>query len=193
MEDVDKESCSFAAPNHRATSLSVDNQLPAASLAVVYGVYGNADLVAAETHIITPGRVQASFALVTDVYISVSLCFVLQGWRTGFGPTQSVVSKLTSYAINRGIILTILQLLQVATNTTTKTEVDQVFYFPSSTVYVNSVLAVLNARMYLRGESLRYAEFVLPSRHISVTRTSTSLVLSNPQLIPMESVVLDIR
>ncbi|PCH36979.1 hypothetical protein WOLCODRAFT_20863 [Wolfiporia cocos MD-104 SS10] len=111
-------------------------------LSIFFQIYGNRSLIASEMRVMTAGRVQAAFAVVTDIYIAISMCSVLQEKKTEFGPTKGVISKLINYAINRGVILTILQLLQVLLTISTKTELDQIFYFPLSTVYVNSVLAV---------------------------------------------------
>ncbi|KZT08280.1 uncharacterized protein LAESUDRAFT_724300 [Laetiporus sulphureus 93-53] len=88
------------------------------------------------------------------------MCFVLHEATTGFRPTQTVVAKLIIYSINRGIVLTVMQILQTALIPSTNRELDQIFYFPMSTgentafyysyrlisssvlVYVNAVLAV---------------------------------------------------
>ncbi|KZT08285.1 uncharacterized protein LAESUDRAFT_724306 [Laetiporus sulphureus 93-53] len=122
----------------------------AGSWGVVYMVYGSGDLASDVMHVLSPGRVQAAFASATDICIATSMCLVLREATTGFRATQAIVAKLISYAINRGIVLTVLQILQLGLTASTDTEVDQIFYFPLSTVYVNSVLAVLNARGHLR-------------------------------------------
>ncbi|KZT08281.1 uncharacterized protein LAESUDRAFT_724301 [Laetiporus sulphureus 93-53] len=143
----------------------------AASWGVVYRVYGSGDLASDVTHVLTPGRVQAAFASATDIYIATSMCLVLREATTGFGPTQTVVAKLISYAINRGVVLTVLQILQVGLTASTDTELDQIFYFPLSTVYVNSVLAVLNARGHLR-EKKNGTEYALPLNESNVSAST---------------------
>ncbi|OBZ70353.1 hypothetical protein A0H81_09823 [Grifola frondosa] len=90
---------------------------------------------------------------VTDVYISVSLCLILRGQQTGFKETNSLLTKLTVYAINRGMLTSTVQFLHLLTYLVTLHKVEfiwMIFHVPGSKVYANSLIAVLNVRQHLR-------------------------------------------
>ncbi|EPS97940.1 hypothetical protein FOMPIDRAFT_89665 [Fomitopsis schrenkii] len=100
-----------------------------------------------------PGIIQPLAAALTDVYIAVSLCWILDRARTGLRGTEGLVAKLSIYAINRGILTSTIQILQLATylsDIAHGTFLVDIFSIPGSTLYINSLLAVLNARHHLR-------------------------------------------
>ncbi|KAI0933196.1 hypothetical protein AcV7_004737 [Taiwanofungus camphoratus] len=64
---------------------------------------------------------------------------------TGYSRTENIIHKLTLYVVNRGILTSLFQLLHLATYMTTRRKSSLIF-MPGSKIYVNSLLAVLNAR-----------------------------------------------
>ncbi|KZT04148.1 uncharacterized protein LAESUDRAFT_786045 [Laetiporus sulphureus 93-53] len=56
------------------------------------------------THTKIPGTVQPAFALITDIYITVTLIWTLNGEKTGFEHTNMLINRLMLYAVNRGIV-----------------------------------------------------------------------------------------
>ncbi|TFY61146.1 hypothetical protein EVJ58_g4693 [Rhodofomes roseus] len=110
-----------------------------------------------------PASIQTVAAFVADVYIAIALSVILYGKKTGFKNTDTLVSRLVTYAIHRGLFTALLQLLHFATYIATlqygaSELIWSLFHFPASKVYVNSLLALLNVRHWLR-ES-HYAESV---------------------------------
>lgn len=121
-----------------------------------------------------PAALQNTSALTTDVYITLSLCLILRGKRTGFRRADAIVQQFVMYAVNRGALLIMMSLLQLITYNAVDiqrgTLVSEVFSAPGSTVYSNSVLAVLNMRAYVQdaigvpaGASSQPSEGVLTS------------------------------
>ncbi|TFY62217.1 hypothetical protein EVJ58_g4004 [Rhodofomes roseus] len=62
-----------------------------------------------------PASLQTVSASVADIYITTSLTLILRGERTGFKHTENLIRKLTTYAINRGVLTTALQIGQLIT------------------------------------------------------------------------------
>ncbi|KZT08273.1 uncharacterized protein LAESUDRAFT_83983 [Laetiporus sulphureus 93-53] len=124
----------------------------AGSIGVIYEVYSNPTDQSVFVHVNVPGRVQSFFALASDVYITTSLFCILYTARSSRvnSTTTGILSRLIGYTLHRGILLCIVQVLQIATYTETGSELTDVFYFPSSTLYANTLLAVLNARQHVR-------------------------------------------
>ncbi|KAI0943103.1 hypothetical protein AcV7_002340 [Taiwanofungus camphoratus] len=91
--------------------------------------------------------------LVADLYIVVSLCGILHQAKTGFQHTENIISKLILYAVPRGVLVFLMQLVCLILlindlqNYTLKMSIT---YFPLSTLNVNMALAVLNARNHVR-------------------------------------------
>ncbi|KAI0734318.1 hypothetical protein C8Q72DRAFT_461779 [Fomitopsis betulina] len=101
-----------------------------------------------------PACIETVTAVVTDVYIAVALSITLRSKRTGFSGTDTLISKLVTFAIHRGIMTAVLQLLHFATYIGTFHDgpnklIWALFHFPGSKIYTNSLLAVLNARHWL--------------------------------------------
>ncbi|KAH9841075.1 uncharacterized protein C8Q71DRAFT_437647 [Rhodofomes roseus] len=124
----------------------------ACSLASVY--MGNIDRTVPGIFIETkiPASLQTVSASVADIYITTSLTLILRGERTGFKHTENLIRKLTTYAINRGVLTTALQIGQLITYVSLPdtTFVWAIFHFVGGKAYVNSLLAIFNARHHLR-------------------------------------------
>ncbi|OCH92068.1 hypothetical protein OBBRIDRAFT_791700 [Obba rivulosa] len=100
-----------------------------------------------------PGTVQQIASVLTDIYITISLCIILRRSQATFKQTQTLLSKLSTYAINRGMLSATIQLLHYATYVATYHSTSfiwMIFHIPGSKVYVNSLLAMLNVRHNLR-------------------------------------------
>ncbi|KAJ6616983.1 hypothetical protein B0H10DRAFT_2035064 [Mycena sp. CBHHK59/15] len=105
------------------------------------------------TKVIT--TLQTAASLACDIVITVYLCVYLQHHKNGMPKTTTMLNTLIVNAINRGMLTaacscgtTILFLVKPNT-----------FYFfltlaPSSKLYMNSMLATLNTRQYIRNKVL---------------------------------------
>ncbi|KJA22397.1 hypothetical protein HYPSUDRAFT_656476 [Hypholoma sublateritium FD-334 SS-4] len=98
----------------------------------------------------------ASFgtAVLVDSLIAVSLCILLVRNRTGFKQTDSVVSRLMLFTINTGLLTSIAAVACFVTYAIWPQRfIFMGIYFALSKLYANSLLASLNARNVLRGQS----------------------------------------
>jgi len=107
-----------------------------AGMGLVWGMYQTRFFKQALALVTRAGFTQLGSALITDIYIASSLIVILHGSRTGFRPTDTLLSKLILYAVDRGILLCTVQIVQLVTyvhdykNGTVTTEIA---YFPQST------------------------------------------------------------
>ncbi|KAI0919655.1 hypothetical protein AcV5_001662 [Taiwanofungus camphoratus] len=116
--------------------------------------------------------VQTVTAFVADVYITTCLCLILQAERTGYSRTENVIHKLTLYVVNRGILTSLFQLLHLATYMATRRKsslIFMIFHLPGSkAIYVNSLLAVLNARhVVMTTSGLTVSSDAMPSANLT--------------------------
>ncbi|KAF9471997.1 hypothetical protein BDN70DRAFT_515464 [Pholiota conissans] len=98
----------------------------------------------------------ASFAtaVVADTLVAVSLCTLLIQSRTGFRRTDSIVTKLMAFSINTGLLTSIAAIACFVTYAIWPQRfIFMGIYFALSKLYVNSLLASLNARSSLRSQS----------------------------------------
>jgi len=88
-----------------------------------------------------------AFEVFVDGIITISQCMVLRKFRTGIRSTDSVVSVLMLYSINTGLFTSICAFICLLTYTLLPDMfVYFIFYFMLSKLYVNALLANLNAR-----------------------------------------------
>ncbi|PCH34603.1 hypothetical protein WOLCODRAFT_139462 [Wolfiporia cocos MD-104 SS10] len=88
-----------------------------------------------------------AFEVLVDGMITVSQCLLLRRFRTGIKSTDSIITILMVYSINTGLLTSICAILCLVTFTVLPDMfVYFAFYFVLSKLYVNSVLANLNAR-----------------------------------------------
>jgi len=105
-----------------------------------------------------------AIALVCDFLIAGSLCYYLFTSRTGFKGTDSLINILSTYAINTGLVTSIFCALCFITYAAMPDNyIFLAFYFPLSKLYVNALLATLNARGRLREKSAA-SSFTLSKR-----------------------------
>ncbi|KAG9309796.1 hypothetical protein JVU11DRAFT_10172 [Chiua virens] len=110
-----------------------------------------------------------------DVLIAIFLCFMLQRSRTGFRRSDTMINKLILFSINTGLLTSICavaSLISIAASSDTFIYI--AFYFCLGRLYCNSLLATLNARKGLRGES-REEEMSLSLQGVQ-QKTTTSMV-----------------
>lgn len=100
-------------------------------------------------------------SFLTDLYVTVSLCIIFRSAKIVSQPSLlesdssrsgGILSKLTLYTSNRGILLCLHQTLLLGTyiwDYKTGVVVTEVFSFSRGSLYFNAFLAVLNARRYI--------------------------------------------
>lgn len=89
---------------------------------------------------------------VLDVLITIVLCTILDRHRSGLKSTDSLINRLMTFMITRGIVTTIIQGLTLITFLAFPSNLIWVaFHLSASKVYANAVLATLNSRTPRRG------------------------------------------
>ncbi|KAF8548702.1 hypothetical protein OG21DRAFT_1489164 [Imleria badia] len=89
-----------------------------------------------------------------DVLIAALLCTLLQRSRTGFRRSDTMINKLIVFSINTGLLTSVCAVASlISIAAWPDTFVYIAFYFCLGRLYCNSLLATLNARKGLRGES----------------------------------------
>ncbi|KAH8108733.1 hypothetical protein DFH11DRAFT_1070763 [Phellopilus nigrolimitatus] len=95
-------------------------------------------------------------AAAADITIAVSLVYFLSKNRTGFERTDSLITTLTVYAINTGLLTSICATAAVVSFATMPLNfVWLSFFWCLGKLYVNSLLASLNSREALRGRVIQ--------------------------------------
>ncbi|KAI0631795.1 hypothetical protein C8Q77DRAFT_159503 [Trametes polyzona] len=85
--------------------------------------------------------------VIADTIIAVSQCMLLIRMKTGFEKTDSLVSLMMRYSINTGLLTSVCAACVLISYTAQPdTFIYMAFYFVYSKLYVNSLLATLNAR-----------------------------------------------
>lgn len=105
--------------------------------------------------------------VVVDVLITGSMCWALYRNKTGFTRTDSMIMTLMAYSINTGLLTTwaprhvhqrpktnftrlSATAMTVTLSIAPRSLIPMAIYFPLGKCYVNSVLAMLNSRGYVR-------------------------------------------
>lgn len=98
------------------------------------------------------GSLSLALGVATDVITAASLCWFLQGLRTGYSKDDSLVNTLSLYAVNTGVLTSAVSLsTMILYNIMPDNFIFMALYFVLSKLYVNSFLATLNTRRVLRG------------------------------------------
>ncbi|KAH9025397.1 hypothetical protein EDB85DRAFT_232126 [Lactarius pseudohatsudake] len=93
-------------------------------------------------------------AVVADILIAVSMCWFLYHKRTGFARTDSVIMTLMTYSIQSGLLTSVLTCaVLISFSIAPSTMYSDMFFWPMSKFYANSLLAMLNSRDYVRERS----------------------------------------
>ncbi|KAJ8462774.1 hypothetical protein ONZ51_g10688 [Trametes cubensis] len=99
-----------------------------------------------------------SVEVAVDVTIAVTQCLLLRRFETGIQRTDSVIRILIAYSINTGLLTSLCAIGALVSYAAAPTKfIYFAFYFVLSKLYVNSLLATLNARGSLLGGARRGA------------------------------------
>lgn len=143
-----------------------------------------------ETKAIT--TLQTAASLACDVLITVYLCIFLESQKGELMRTNTMVDTLIYHAINRGVLTT---LSSGATMVLFLVLPDTFWFFvglaPSSKLYMNSMLATLNARQYIR-DKMQSSDKGWNSIPLSTIPT-TQGPRKNPSALDFETNSLDIN
>ncbi|KAJ8085554.1 hypothetical protein PM082_004372 [Marasmius tenuissimus] len=106
-------------------------------------------------------------AVLSDVFIAGSLCFVLQEGRSGMHKrTNTLVKTLMIYAVNRCVLTSVVTIAEVAVFTARPNELWFLgIDFVVGKLYANSLLASLNSRNALQNQET--STMSIPSLHLS--------------------------
>lgn len=92
-------------------------------------------------------------AAAADIIIACALCYYLTKNRTGFSRTDSLITTLIAYSLTTGLITSVIAFIAVVTFATMPTNfIWLAFFWVLGKCYVNSILAALNSRDFLRGK-----------------------------------------
>ncbi|KAH9060493.1 hypothetical protein EDB87DRAFT_611527 [Lactarius vividus] len=93
-----------------------------------------------------------SAVTVGDTVVATSMCWSLYHKKTGFAKSDSVIMTLMAYSINSGLLTGLLSLATTISIVVSPTSLIWLAFFWAMTkCYVNSLLAMLNSRDYIRG------------------------------------------
>ncbi|KAI0700150.1 hypothetical protein C8T65DRAFT_742210 [Cerioporus squamosus] len=111
--------------------------------------------------------------MATDVITAAALCWFLRNLKTGFAKDDSIINKLTVYAINTGVISSAISLSTLILYDLMPTNfIFMAFYFVLSKVYANSFYAALNTRRSVRGVGTENDRTTVPT-FLMVGQTTT--------------------
>ncbi|KIJ43864.1 hypothetical protein M422DRAFT_169160, partial [Sphaerobolus stellatus SS14] len=83
----------------------------------------------------------------SNIVITIIMCWLLSNSRTGSRRTDTVVMRLIMYTVNTGLLVSLAALLTLVTAAARPhTFIYAAFYFLIPGLYLNSMLASLNAR-----------------------------------------------
>ncbi|KAG2113671.1 hypothetical protein BD769DRAFT_1673683 [Suillus cothurnatus] len=102
----------------------------------------------------------------TDIVIASSLCYLLATSRTGFSSTDSLITKLMVYIINTGCLTSVCSMTAAITCAVMPTNfIFLAIEFLLAKLYVNSFLALLNARHYTQDNIDTNNSYPFHNRH----------------------------
>jgi len=125
-------------------------------------------------HTKTITTIQSGATAACDLSITVILCWVLHGSRTGIKSTDALLDKLITYAINRGALTTLAAFLNMLLFVLRpEAMIFMVPLLPSGQLYLISVVTTLNSRRAMReGSSFGQNSVPLGSVSPGVTHLS---------------------
>ncbi|KAH9849858.1 hypothetical protein C2E23DRAFT_340909 [Lenzites betulinus] len=126
------------------------------------------------------GSIAIGLGMATDVITAAALCHFLRGLKTGYGRDDSIINKLTLYAINTGVITSAISLSTlILFNLMPSNFIFMAFYFVLSKVYANSFFAALNTRRSVRGRGTEGDHTTVPT-FLMVDKTTKHEVHNDP-------------
>jgi len=106
-----------------------------------------------------------SFAAFCDIGIAAAMCYYLHGQKTVFRKTQALINTLIVYAVSRGVLTAICQILFDVLFAAAPLQFTWMpFHEALAKLYVNSILMTLNVREALRSSG---PEVVATTLHLS--------------------------
>ncbi|RPD52626.1 hypothetical protein L227DRAFT_617661 [Lentinus tigrinus ALCF2SS1-6] len=98
-----------------------------------------------------------SVEVAVDLIVAISQCVLLRGFETGIRSTDSAIRVLMTYSINTGLLTSLCAVGALVSYAVRPTRyIYFAFYFVLSKLYINSLLATLNARGSLLGKGRRH-------------------------------------
>ncbi|EGN93830.1 hypothetical protein SERLA73DRAFT_188940 [Serpula lacrymans var. lacrymans S7.3] len=98
------------------------------------------------------GSLALGFGVATDMSIAAALCYYLQGMRSGYSGSDSLVNTLTIYAVNTGVLTSACSIVTlILYDCMTDNFIFMCFYFVLSKLYAISFMATMNTRKAIRG------------------------------------------
>jgi len=89
-----------------------------------------------------------------DIMIAGLMCWALYRKKTGIASTDSMIMTLMAYTINSGLLTSLIGLsMTIAYIRSRESLISMAIFFTMGKFYVNSVLAMLNSRDYVRDRS----------------------------------------
>lgn len=115
----------------------------------------------------------AIFTVLSDFLIAGSLCVLLHKRRTRYRKTNTIITTLMIYAINRCLLTSVVAIIEMIVY---KAIPDSLWYmgvdFVAGKLYVNSFLATLNSRQSIRAEDTSSTDNIVVSNISFGKRTS---------------------
>ncbi|KAI0731100.1 hypothetical protein C8Q76DRAFT_793198 [Earliella scabrosa] len=119
------------------------------------------------------GTVALGLGMATDVMTAAALCWFLRNLKTGYSKDDSIINKLTIYAINTGVISSAFSLATlILYNLMPENFIFMGTYFVLSKIYANSFYAALNTRRSVRGRGTENDRTTVPT-FLMVGQTTT--------------------
>ncbi|KAI0070445.1 hypothetical protein K474DRAFT_1702157 [Panus rudis PR-1116 ss-1] len=110
------------------------------------------------------GILALALGVATDIATAAALCFFLRNLRTGYSKDDSLINRMTLYAINTGVLTSAVSITTlVLYDIMPDNFIFMAFYFVLSKLYVNSFLATLNTRRVLRGRGTDNEATTMPT------------------------------
>ncbi|KAI1792696.1 hypothetical protein LXA43DRAFT_1130257 [Ganoderma leucocontextum] len=99
-------------------------------------------------------------SVVCDVAIVAALCYYLRSRKTGFKRTDSMISRLIMYAVNRGVLTAVCQAGEMITTVALPGRFVFIpFALLTRRLYCNTLFATINAQKSPRGDGNNVVEF----------------------------------
>jgi len=122
-------------------------------------------------------------SVVADAIIAMALCIVLANSHTGFQRTDSLVNFLVVYAINTGVVTSIVSILcLVLLITMPHNYIFLAICFNLSKLYINALLGSLNARTHFRDQKDTISTIALSGITESRSDNSSKKVPASPHI-----------
>jgi len=104
--------------------------------------------------VLTLGQGVNAMTAITDITIAAVLIFILYRSKTGFAKCDSIINQLILYSLNTGSLTSVCAFFSLlVASVFPQTLIFVTFFIPCSRLYINSLLATLNARRKLRTNS----------------------------------------